>query len=153
MLSIAYLLILENRNTLIRFPKWHRIHAHPYGSCIPSQRSSDLFAFVTEKSKNHFFRLQAKRRLENKYWAYDTTSISSYSEALKQVKYGINKDHDSLAPINLALLLVEESGLPFCYRKLAGNISDVKTVKNLLADINSLGFCKVKLVMDRGFYS
>ena len=43
--------------------------------------------------------------------------------------------------------------MPFYYRKLAGNISDVKTVKHLLADLSNLGFSKVKLVMDRGFYS
>jgi hypothetical protein len=28
-----------------------------------------------------------------------------------------------------------------------------KTVRNLLADIDVLGFSKVKLVMNRGFYS
>ncbi len=152
-LSIAYFLILEDRNSLIRFPKWDRTHYHPFGKCIPSQRSSDIFASITEEAKEHFFRLQGKRRMENEYWAYDTTSISSYSESLKQVKYGINKDHDPLPQINLALLFGEESGLPFYYRKLAGNINDVKTVKNLLADINFLGLGKVKLVMDRGFYS
>lgn len=152
-LSIAYFLILEDRNSLIRFPKWDRTHYHPYGACIPSQRSSDIFACVTEYSKERFFRLQGKRRLENEYWAYDTTSISSYSESLKQVKYGLNKDHDPLPQINLAVLFGEDTGLPFYYRKLAGNISDVKTVKNLLADIANLGFDKVKLVMDRGFYS
>lgn len=105
---------------MLRFPKCDRTHSHPYGSCIPSQRSSDLFASVTEETKNCFFSLQAKRRTENEYWSYDTTSVSSYSEALKQVKYGINKDHDPLAQINLALLFGEESGLPFYYRKLAG---------------------------------
>lgn len=30
---------------------------------------------------------------------------------------------------------------------------DVKTVKNLLADLDVLGLGQVKLVMDRGFYS
>jgi len=152
-LSLAYFLILEDRNSLIRFPKWDRTHYHPFGNCIPSQRSSDIFASITEEAEERFFRLQGKRRMENEYWAYDTTSISSYSESLKQVKYGINKDHDPLPQINLALLFGEESGLPFYYRKLAGNISDVKTVKNLLADINFLGLGNVKLVMDRGFYS
>ena len=152
-LSVAYFLILEDRNSLIRFPKWDRTHYHPYGGCISSQRSSDLFASITEEAKARFFRLQGNRRMENEYWAYDTTSISSYSESLKQVKYGINKDNDPLPQINLALLFGEESGLPFYYRKLAGNISDVKTVKNLLAAIDWLGLRKVKLVMDRGFYS
>jgi transposase len=47
----------------------------------------------------------------------------------------------------------EESRLLFYYRKLPGNIPDVKTVKNLIADITQLEYKKVKLVMDRGFYS
>lgn len=152
-LSVAYYLILEDRNPLSRFPKWDRTHYHPYGRCIPSQRSSDLFSLVTDEAKERFFRLQGKRRMENEYWAYDTTSISSYSESLKQVKNGLNKDHDPLPQINLALLFGEDSGLPFYYRKMAGNISDVSTVKKLLADLKSLGLGKVKLVMDRGFYS
>ena len=136
-----------------RFPKWERTHSHPFGKDIPSQRSSELFSSVTEEEKAHFFRLQGKRRTDNEFWAYDTTSISSYSTALKQVRYGNNKDHEHLPQINLAMLFGEDSNLPFYYRKLAGNISDVKTVKNLLADMTQLGFSKVKLVMDRGFYS
>jgi transposase len=152
-LSTAYYLILEDRNPLSRFPKWATTHKHPYGKSIPSQRSSELFASITEEAKNHFFRLQGKRRVEQEYWAYDTTSISSYSSCLKQVRYGVNKDHDPLPQINIALLFGEKSNLPFYYRKLAGNIPDVKTVKNLLADINFFGYDKIKLVMDRGFYS
>lgn len=120
---------------------------------IPSQRSSELFGSITENAKQSFFRAQGKRRAENEYLAYDTTSISSYSESLKQVKYGKNKDEDPLPQINLALLFGDESGLPFYYRKYAGNITDVKTIQGFLRDIDFLGMEKVKLVMDRGFYS
>lgn len=152
-LSIAYYLMLEDNNPLSRFEKWSILHKHPYGKNIPSQRSSELFMGVTEDAKNRFFALQGKRRHGKEFWAYDITSISSYSETLKQVQYGNNKEDDKLPQINLALVFGEESNLPFYYRKLAGNIPDVKTVKNLLADLNILGFKKVKLVMDRGFYS
>lgn len=152
-LSIAYYLILEDRNPLSRFPKWAATHTHPFGDNIPSQRSSELFAIIDENAKQNFFRLQTERRLEKEFLAYDTTSISSYSKSLKQVKYGINKDHDPLPQINLALLFGEESRMPVYYRKLAGNIPDVKTVRNLLADIDFLKLDKVNLVMDRGFYS
>lgn len=152
-LSTAYYLIMEDKNPLSRFPKWSATHKHPYGKNIPSQRSSELFASITENAKARFFRLQGKRRVENEYWAYDTTSISSYSQCLSQVRYGMNKDHDPLPQINLALLFGEESNLPFYYRKLAGNIPDVKTVKNLLVDIDFFGYDKIKLVMDRGFFS
>ena len=151
--SIDYYLVLEDQNPLFRFPKWSRLHRHPYGKDIPSQRSTEVFQSVTEEAKMRFFRLQGKRRAEKEYWAYDSTSISGYSETLRQLKYGRNKDGESLPQINLALLFGEESGLPFYYRKMAGNIPDVKTVQELIHELDLLDYEKVKLVMDRGFYS
>ena len=112
-LSIAYYLILEDKNPLSRFPKWAATHKHPHGENISSQRSSDLFADIINDSRERFFYKQGKRRAEKEFWAYDTTSISSYSKCLNQVKYGVNKDHDPLPQINLAMLFGETSGLPF----------------------------------------
>ena len=152
-LSIAYYLILEDRNPLSRFPRWSATHRHPHGRAIPSQRSSELFASITEESTAQFFRLQGKRRAEREYWAYDTTSISSYSRCLRQVTYGHNKEHDPLAQLNLAMLFGERSQLPFYYRKIAGHIPDVKALKKLLKDLQFMKPGRVKLVMDKGFYS
>jgi len=152
-LSLAYYLVLEDRNPLSRFPRWALTHAHPYGKVIPSQRSSEILGSIDEAAKLKFLQLQGQRRVENEFLAYDITSISSYSTSLKQVKYGLNKENDSLPQINLALLFGESSRLPVYYRKLPGNITDVKTIRNLLADINFLNLDKVQLVMDRGFYS
>lgn len=151
--SISHYLILEENNSLSRFPHWAKYHIHPHGTDIPSQRSSELFQSITEGARMNFFRKQGKRRLEKEYWALDTTSISSYSEVLKQVKLGKNKEHDLLPQINLALLFGEKSGLPFYYRKLPGNITDVKTVRQLVEEFNVMGYKKVKVVLDRGFYS
>lgn len=152
-LSIAYYLILEDRNPLSRFPRWAAIHHHPHGDVISSQRSSELFASITEDARQRFFNLQGKRRVDSEYLAYDSTSISSYSKCLKQVRYGKNKDHEPLAQINLTLLFGQQSRLPFYYRKLSGNIPDVKTLRKLLVDMNTLGYEKIKVVLDRGFFS
>lgn len=152
-LSIAYFLILEDRNPLSRFSHWSAIHKHPFCNDIPSQCSSEIFASITEEDRLGFFSLQGKRRSDKEYLAYDISTISSYSKCLKRVQYGYNKEHDPLAQINPALLFGQESQLPFYYRKLPGNITDVKTVKNLLADLDYLGYQKVHMVMDRGFYS
>nr|WP_292733865.1 IS1634 family transposase [Methanocalculus sp.] len=89
--------------------------------------------------------------MENEFWAYDTTTISSYSETLRQVQYGHNKEHDRLPQLNLALVFGQESNLPFYYRKLAGNIPDSKTISRFLEELDILGYSRVKLVMDRGF--
>lgn len=125
----------------------------PHGENIGSQHSSELLASITEEAKCEFFRLQEKRRIDKEFRAYDITSISSYSECLKQVQYGNNEEGDRLPQLNLALVFGETSNLPFYYRKLAGKIPDVKTLKILLAEPDILGYSKVKLVMDRGFYS
>jgi len=53
----------------------------------------------------------------------------------------------------MTLLFGQQSRLPFYYRKLAGNIPDVKTLRRLLLDMNTLGYKKIKVVLDRGFYS
>ncbi len=152
-LSIAYYLILEDSASLYRFEKWSTLHKHPYDKNISSQMSSKLFESITEESKVEFFKEWGKHKAKDEFWAYDTTSVSSYSEQLKQVQYGYNKENDLLAQLNLAIVFGEKSNLPFYYRKLAGNIPDSKTLTHLLADMKQLGFNKLKLVMDRGFYS
>lgn len=152
-LSVAYYLIIEDSNPLSRFGRWSATHAHPFGEDIPSQRSSELFASIGEAGRMEFFRLQAKRRADDEYWAFDSTSISSYSETLEQVRWGKNKDSDPLPQINLALLFGEKSNLPFYYRKLPGNVPDVKTVVNLLKEARILGIDRMSLVFDRGFCS
>jgi len=152
-LSIAYYLILEENNSLSRFSHWQKLHIHPYGDDIASQRSSELFQSIDEKARMSFFKKQGKRRIEKEYWAFDITTISSYSEVLKQVKNGKNKEHDQLPQLNLALLFGKKSGLPFYYRKLPGNINDVKTVKQLMYEFDVMGYKKVNVILDRGFYS
>jgi len=152
-LSLAYFLLLEDHSPLSRFPRWAMLHRHPYGKIISSPRSSELFAALDEDSQQRFFHLQMQRRMEHEYLAYDITSISSYSELIRFVKYGKNKEHDALPQINLALLYGESSRLPVYYRSLPGNISDVTTVKRLIDELGYLSIEKVKIILDRGFYS
>ncbi len=152
-LSLAYYLLLEDRNPVSRFPKWAKTHVHPYGEVLSSQRTSELFASLDENSKQEFFKAQGRRRQDNEYLLYDTTSVSSYSKLLKQVKWGKNKENDLLAQINLALIYSQKAMLPVYYRKLPGNISDVITVSKLLKDIDFLSLDKIALIMDRGFFS
>ncbi|MDD4773429.1 MAG: hypothetical protein PHZ09_07465 [Eubacteriales bacterium] len=47
-LSLAYYLILEKNNSLSRFSHWQRLHIHPFGDDISSQRSSELFQSIEE---------------------------------------------------------------------------------------------------------
>jgi transposase len=152
-LSIVYYIIIENGTALYRFQKFDKTHYHPFGKDIPSQRISELLSNITESQKFNFFNKIIKRRLSDEYLAYDTTSISSYSELIEQVRYGFNKDSDNLGQINLALVIGEKSYIPVYFRVLPGNINDSLTIDKLLEDIQQFGIDKLSFVMDRGFYS
>ena len=152
--SIAYYLVANPEAPLYRFSSWHRLHYHPYGKDIPSPRSSELFGSITEDEIQQFLRLRVKRAAGNAGWrAVDTTSISSYSQALSLVAKGHNKDHERLDQVNLLLVFDQDTDVPVFYRTLRGNITDVTTVENTLHDLRGLGIEGASLVLDRGFYS
>ena len=153
LMSLAYYLVLENGNPLYRFPRWAFDHLHPWEENLTSQRISEAIREIPEQAKLSFFKRQSKRRQEKEYLAYDTTSVSSYSQYIKAVRYGKNKDKEKLPQVNMALIFGEESGLPVYYRILPGNITDVMSIRKLMKDIAFLQIDKLKLVMDRGFYS
>ena len=89
-----------------------------------------------------------------KYLALDSTSISTYSDNLSDAEYGQNKDGDDLAQINLILLTEQSSGFPLYYKKICGNVTDISTVRNFIADVSRLGLPKdVIYVADRGYPS
>lgn len=56
MLSVAYYLILEENNALSRFSDWQRLHIHPFGEDLPSQRSSKLFQSIDEENRMAFLK-------------------------------------------------------------------------------------------------
>ena len=152
-LSLAFYLAHDQNQVMYRYQHWADRTWVPTEVPLSSQRISELLGKVGEDQKMEYFRLQAARLAETEYLAFDTTSISSYSKLLSQVRYGRNKDHDPLPQINLATLYGSVSRLPVYFRKLPGNVPDVKTMQVLLNTIPFLRGCQFRLVMDRGFYS
>jgi transposase len=153
LMSLAYYLVLESESPMYRFNRWSFDHWHPWDDTLSSQRISEVLRDIPESSKLEFFKRQSQRRQEKEYLAYDTTSVSSYSDYIKAVRYGKNKDNDGLPQVNMALVFGEESCMPVYYRVLPGNITDVMTIRKLIRDIDFLEIDKLKLVLDRGFYS
>jgi transposase len=151
-LSLAYYRIVTGGAAYYRFEKWHKKHHHPGDMPICSQRISELLPEITDNKRYMFFDKIIQRRLADEFLAYDTTSISSYSELLKKLKYGLSKDDDNLPQVNLALVIGEKSYIPVYYRLLPGNINDTLTVDILLDDLRPFGVKNLNFVMDRGFY-
>ena len=151
--AFAQFLVAEDPAPASRFGLWARTHAQPLGDqVLSSQRWSEVFAGIRQEDVEAFFRARVKRA-SGQYWFFDTTSISSYSKLLEKVRWGHNKDGVALPQINLAMVKDGTTGLPLAYKDLPGNITDVTLVKQLLADFARYGAGRMKLCMDRGFYS
>lgn len=152
-LSLAHHVVCEGSAPLSRFPRYAATHATPHGAPIASQRSSELLASIGEAERDAFCSALAGRHGRGDRLFYDTTSISSYSEALAQVRWGRNKDGVPLPQTDLAMLVGQDSGMPLHYRKVAGNIADVSTVRALIRDMEPSLPGRVRLVTGRGFWS
>jgi len=138
---------------LSRSKSWSLGHLHPLGGAIVSQRISELLAKLTETDRQRFLSPWLAKMTEDDYLCYDITSISSYSRGNEYIKFGYNRDGESLPQINLAMLFGQKSRLPAYYRRMQGNISDVATLKTTVKALDFLGASPVHLVLDRGFYS
>ena len=131
-------------------------HSQLGGNPLDSQRISKLLESITADQRQQYM----KRRLNhscggenNNFWAFDTTSISSYSETLSKVAYGHNKEDPEMPMIKIALLIDETNGEPLYYKVLNGSIADVSLLRNLFVDLAQLRDKQINLVLDKGFCS
>ena len=144
--SLAHHVVCEGPAPLSRFPRHAATHATPHGAPIASQRSSELLAPVGEAERDAFCSALAGRHGRGDRHVCDTTSIPSRSEALAQVRWGRNKDGVPLPQTDLAMLVGQDSGMPPCYRKVAGNIADVPTAGAPMRDMEPSLPGRVRLV-------
>jgi transposase len=153
-LSLVYFLTQKGL-PLSRCETWSLSHLHPYGCGISSQRISEWLHSMTAGAREMFMSVWLKKLSENDYLCYDITSISSYSQSNEYVRYGYNRDGERLPQVNLAMIFGQRSELPGYYRRLPGNITDVKTVQVTMKALEFLGFKdnKMHFILDRGFYS
>ena len=151
-LSLAFF-IAQKGHALSRCELWSESHAHPFGQPLISQRVSELLKRMKENDRQNFLSLWLKRLSEAELLCYDITSVSSHSSQNEYLYWGYNRDDENLPQINLAMLFGQQSGLPAYYRRMPGNIPDVKTLRTTIDTLDFLGKTKLHFVLDRGFYS
>ncbi len=106
-------------------------------------------AFVQQ----NYFSARAGRMPSKASVAVDSTTISSYSENLNDVRYGYNKDGDGLATIKVMTLFCTETRQPIAFMRQPGNIPDVISVTNTVKQLDAFGMEKPLVVLDGGFFS
>lgn len=132
---------------------WSQNHVQPYEKSLSSQRISDILGSLNADGQKTFFKAWGRKIVEHDYLCYDITSVSSYSERNEYLKYGYNRDGESLKQINLAMLFGQKSQVPLYFNRLPGNVSDVSTLHYFLETFGYLESPRLHLVLDRGFYS
>lgn len=153
-LSLAICFTLFENDAAAAYEDRAQTNWFPAG-VMTSQRISELFEEIISEQTSEYLhrRVLATQKEGVSYWAYDTTSISSYSELISRVAYGHSKEDPSLPQLNLALITDGFTNEPVYYQVLEGTISDAKAFRNMLADMAFIKPEDIRLVIDRAFTS
>jgi transposase len=154
-LSIARYWTANPGKTMPYIEEWQITHEIPYAdglsqdSCYLLMKTIGADAQLRQK----FFKARADRAPSKASVAFDSTTVSSYSENQIEARYGYNKSDDGLKTIKLLTQYCLDTCQPVAYAKQPGNIPDVISVINAGEQLSALGMEKPLLVMDAGFYS
>ncbi len=140
------------------FPRYALDHRLPYAEELSSSQITRLFQSITEANVFNFFSeytsclYDSKTLSRRRFWALDSTSISTYSGFL-DAKYGHSKQGEDLPQVNVMMLTDERSHRPLFYEKFNGSIPDVSTVVSAFNTLLHMDTRAFVAVMDRGYYS
>ena len=154
-ISIARYLLASNGQSLPGILTWQFNHPLPYEDGISEGIYHELFARVgrDESLQQNFFASRCADIVERAVLAYDSTTISTYSENQIDARYGYNKDEDGLKTIKLLTLYSIETRQPVAFTKQPGNLPDVITIENALKQLSALGLGDAEIITDNGYYS
>lgn len=154
-ISIARYLLASNGQTLPGILTWQLNHPLPYEDGITEDVYHDLFVQIgrNESLQQNFFANRCATIKEKAVLAYDSTTISTYSENQIEARYGFNKAEDGLKTIKLLTLYSIETRQPVAFTKQPGNLPDVITIENALKQLSVLGLGDAEIVTDNGYHS
>ncbi|MFA6814736.1 MAG: hypothetical protein WCS73_00375 [Lentisphaeria bacterium] len=136
-LSIARYWVATDGNTLPRIESWQNMHNLPYPHDISEDVYSDLFKLVgcNEDGVQRYFMCRAAMLAKNPVIALDSTTISTYSENQIEARQGFSKEKNGLDIIKLITLYSVKDHELIAFAKQSGNIPDVISVENTLAQM------------------
>ncbi|MBO4335722.1 MAG: hypothetical protein J5846_07815, partial [Desulfovibrio sp.] len=102
-ISMARYFIGTNGQSSPGICTWQFTHKLPYSSGITENIYHELYSTLgkDESVQQNFFKIRCSQLNPNMGIAYDSTTISTYSEMQKEACYGYNKDGDKLKTIKI----------------------------------------------------
>lgn len=153
--SIARYWLGTDGNTLPRLEGWQLMHELPYPYGINEDVYGELFKSLgrDEGGIQGFFMARAGRLSTRPVIAYDSTTISTYSQNQHEARRGFNKDGDGLDTIKLLTLYSVRDEEPIAYAKQPGNVPDVICIDNAIEQFKCLGIDRPLVATDTGYCS
>jgi Transposase len=154
-ISLARYLLATNGQSLPGIHTWQYNHPIPYSEGISEDIYHDLFRVVglDETLQQNFFLCRCDNLTDGVAVAYDSTTISTYSENQDEARYGYSKSGEGLKTIKYLSLYSVETQQPIAFTKQPGNLPDVITIGYALSQLAALGVEKAELITDNGYYS
>ncbi len=154
-LSLARYLLATNGHTLPGITTWQYTHPLPYEDGISEDTYHELFGQIgrDEALMQNFFAARLESLDGKALLAYDSTTISTYSDQISEARYGFNKAHDGMETVKLLALYSVGTRQPVAFTKQPGNQPDVITIENALKQLSAIGVDKAEIVTDNGYYS
>ena len=154
-ISLARYLLATNGQSLPGIQTWQFNHPLPYEDGISEDVYHNLFVQIglDESLQQSFFQRRCASLSAEDALAYDSTTISVYSENQNDARYGFNKAHDGLKTIKMLTLYSIDSRQPIAFTKQPGNLPDVISLTNALKQLDALGVNTTEIITDNGYYS
>ena len=84
---------------------------------------------------------------------FDSTNQNTNSHGIELAEYGHPKVKENLPDINTAMFVDEMTGIPLYYEHFYGSLLDKTETPFTMEKVQDLGFRKLFLMMDRGYFS
>lgn len=154
-LSLARFIVATRGKTLPSMPNWQLNHNVPYPYPITENVYYPLLKQIgqDETLRQNYFAERSTNEKKSPIIAFDSTTISTYSENQLEARYGYNKEQDGLKTIKYLTLFSLDSLQPLAFSKQPGNLSDIASLSNTLKQLSVLGLKQPEMVTDNGFHS
>lgn len=154
-ISLARYLLATGGQSLPGILTWQYNHPLPYRDGMSEEVYHNLFVQLglDESLQQSFFKRRCESLSAGAALAYDSSTISTYSENQNEARYGFNKAHDGLKTIKLLTLYSIENRQPVAFTKQPGNLPDVTSIANAINQLSALGVRAAEIVTDNGYYS
>lgn len=154
-ISLARYLLATNGQSLPGILTWQYNHPIPYEDGITEDVYHNLFVQIglDESLQQNFFKHRCELLSASDALAYDSSTISTYSEKQNEARYGFNKAHDGLKTVKFLALYSIDSRQPVAFTKQPGNLPDVTSVTNAIKQLSALDINAAEVITDNGYYS